>query len=218
MPSPIGHMLAGVAISGSVPTSAPHESPRAAVLLTLLLAALAAIPDADLLLPVVHRGASHSVAAIALVSILAMGVTRWVTGGVHWRMVLVCAAAYASHPLLDWLGTDTYLPRGVQIFWPFSDRFFISNLDLFPRLERRNLLSLATFYGNLRAGIAEVLILGPVALLPWLVRRLMWPGDGARSTRRTLDQISDRGVLQQPYAEAVGRGDTSDPRSPRAGR
>ena len=91
--------------------------------LTLVCIALAVLPDIDLLYPPMHRTATHSVGAVVLVTIIAAGVTGWVTGRINWRIALVCAAAYASHILTDWLGTDrNYAPYGIQMFWPFGKR------------------------------------------------------------------------------------------------
>ena len=54
---------------------------------------------------------------------------------------LACGLAWSSHILLDWLGADANPPYGVQAFWPFSDTWFISGVDVFPGTERRNPLS-----------------------------------------------------------------------------
>src|SRR5262245_26628801 len=105
MPTPIGHMLAGVATAWSAePPQRKHRlglSP-----LTRACALLAALPDADLVYPPVHRTFSHSLGAALVVAIIAAAVTRWVTrrGAAALRMALVCGAAYGSHVLLDWLG------------------------------------------------------------------------------------------------------------------
>src|SRR5262249_30793375 len=81
MPSPIGHALAGVAVAWSVEQfpgfrqSLRPIAPR----LTVISAALAAAPDLDLVYPLLHRTVTHSVAAVALTSIVVMVVTGWVT-------------------------------------------------------------------------------------------------------------------------------------------
>jgi hypothetical protein len=138
--------------------------------LPLACAALAAIPDVDLLLPIPHRSVTHSVTAVALISIIAIVVTGWVTGQVSKRLIVACAVAYASHLLLDWLSVDTNSPRGIQVLWPFNDRWFISDLNLFPRVERRQPFSPETMAGNLWAAVVEVLIMGPAL---WFAR---WAG------------------------------------------
>ena len=85
------------------------------------------------------------------------------------RVAVICAAAYASHLLLDWLAIDRRIPFGLQVLWPFSDGWYISGLDVFPQTERQNLLSLATLHINLRAMAFETAVMLPVLGLLWLV-------------------------------------------------
>jgi inner membrane protein len=181
MPSPVGHALAGVAVAwvaDLVPgrrawrTAGPATSPfvRAGGILTLVCGALAVAPDLDLLV-LRHRAITHSLGAVIIVFIVATAVTGWVTRGLPVvRIGLMCAAAYGSHLLLDWLAVDTTLPYGLQALWPFSDSWFISGVDLFPGTERRDILSLAAIRTNLRALSYETAILLPVLGLLWRVR------------------------------------------------
>ena len=84
MPTSIGHALAGAAAAWSVDlvpgrrawrTAPPTASwyRRAGNGLTLVCAALAAVPDADLLFRL-HRTFSHSIGAVVLVGILAAAI------------------------------------------------------------------------------------------------------------------------------------------------
>ena len=164
MPSPVGHLLAGAAVALTV-------APRGGHRLAIAVAALAAAPDLDLLLPVQHRTVTHSVAAVAAVAvgtILAIVVTRQVTA--RARIVAVCSLAVASHMLLDWLGPDPVFPHGLQMLWPFSDRFYISGWDLFKPTARTGLFTRPTMVRNLTAVAYETAVLGPVVLMLWLVR------------------------------------------------
>ena len=133
-------------------------------------ALIAALPDLDLLYPTWHRGPSHSVTASVFLMIIAAAVTRWVTGQIAWRWVVMVGAAHASHTLFDWMGTDRYFPRGLQALWPFSDRWYISGWDVFPPTERRIYLPEAIPI-NLRAIVAEVAITSPLVALAWLAKR-----------------------------------------------
>src|SRR3972149_4119594 len=121
MPTPIGHALAGIAVACAA-SSRPRRPHRAlGGPLVLVCAAIAVLPDVDLLYPPIHRTVTHSVTATALVAIIAAAVTAWVTGRISWRIALACAAAHASHIVTDWLGTDrNYAPYGIQLFWPFD--------------------------------------------------------------------------------------------------
>src|SRR5262245_39209114 len=146
MPSPIGHALMGVATAWAVdlvpgsrnwraaPSSASWYE-RAGGGVTLLCAALAVAPDLDLLFRG-HRTVSHSIGAVILVGACGMPIAT-VTSRPVIRLALMCAGAYASHLVLDWLGTDASQPTGIQAFWPLTDRWYISNLDLFAPAERR---------------------------------------------------------------------------------
>ncbi len=164
--------------------------------MTALCAALAAAPDLDLVYPPIHRTVTHSVGAILFVFIVAIAVTGWVTrpdrdssnggdgvsssfdGGprrharIRWGVVWLCTAAYASHLLLDWLGSDPSWPAGIQALWPFSRRWFISGLNVFPYLERREMLSITSILINIKAIAGEILIMGPIVLaIGWLRSR-----------------------------------------------
>lgn len=165
MPSPIGHALAGAAV---VLAGDAIDRRRSALPFIATCAALAVVADFDLALSGHHRSYTHSVTAVAFVFILAAAVTERVT---KWRVALICASAYATHLLLDWLGADaTRPPFGIQALWPFVDRFFVSGLNVFAETERRNPFSHATFVQNLWATTREVAILGPVVAALWLIR------------------------------------------------
>jgi inner membrane protein len=180
MPTPIGHLLAGAAIAWAAPRTSANPQVRSCLSwrLTIVCALLASLPDLDLLYQPIHRTATHSVTSAALIFIVATAVTGWVTGRPSVRIGLICAAAWGSHTLLDWLGADLNPPRGIQALWPFSDQWFISDWDLFRRVERRQLLSWPTIRSNLAAAALEVAILGPVALLIWRRRRAPRRPDG----------------------------------------
>jgi membrane-bound metal-dependent hydrolase YbcI (DUF457 family) len=181
MPSPIGHALGGLAVAWAAdflpvrpplgrPEGSTRRRPEGLHYKYLgLCAGLAALPDADLLLPIAHRTATHSVTAVAVVALL-MIVASAVTGKVTTKFAVVCVAAYASHLLLDWLQADPTPPLGIQALWPASPRWFISGWDLFRPTERRHLFDPATMQRNLFAVVQEIVILAPVAAAAWLVR------------------------------------------------
>lgn len=183
VPSPIGHALAGAAIAWAAPRAAARGASGLDVRLTVLAVACATLPDLDLvahLIPpynYVHRTATHSVTAVLLVTIIATAVTGWVNRGnraaAALRPVLlglVCGAAWGSHLVLDWLGTDTHIPRGIQLAWPWSDQWFVSGWDLFPPTERRDPLSMATMLKNAKAAVTELMVMGSIAAAVWYRR------------------------------------------------
>ncbi len=74
MPSPVGHALAGVATVWTLTPRAPRR-------LVLVAAALAVLPDADLVHAGSHRFFTHSLGAVIVVTIIAAAVTGWVNRG-----------------------------------------------------------------------------------------------------------------------------------------
>ena len=179
MPTSIGHALGGVAaawtadlVSGrrawrTAPAAASWYR-RAGNGLTLVCAVVGAIADADLLFRI-HRTFSHSIGAVIVVGMLAGAIAAaWNRPVV--RVASMCAAAYGTHLLLDWLAVDLMPPYGIQVFWPFSDAWYISPWIVFRQIERARLFSATTLRLNALAVAQELLILGPIAVAIWLVR------------------------------------------------
>src|SRR5689334_5388914 len=167
MPSPIGHSLAGLAVAWTadlVPgdrawrTAPPTASwyRRAGNGLTLACAILAAIPDADLLLRL-HRTFSHSIGAVIVTGVAAALVAARLRLPIA-RVALMCAGAYGTHLVLDWLAVDRLPPYGLQALWPFSSAWLISGWDLFPQTERRRIFSAASMRINIAALAQELAI------------------------------------------------------------
>ena len=179
MPSPIGHALAGIAAAWALdlipgdrawrtaPSGAPWHQ-RAGDGLTLLCAGLAASPDLDLAF-VEHRTVTHSLGAVCLVGLVAATVAAVAKRPIA-RISMMCTAAYASHLLLDWLGTDVYFPYGLQALWPFTREWYISGTDTFRQAARHHLFTRAVLTANAQAIAQEVAILGPIVVALWLVR------------------------------------------------
>lgn len=172
MPSPLGHALAGVAAGWLVPARpatcdrAPRR-PGRALATALGFAALGAAPDLDLLVGA-HSRQSHSIGAAVLVALLIGAISR------RWDLGLASGAAWASHVLLDWLGTDGTPPIGIMALWPWSDGFYESSVHLFPPIERRWWMEHIVSH-NLKAAAWEVLVLLPVLVLVWVARRRRVP-------------------------------------------
>ena len=181
MPSPIGHALSGVAIAWTASLAEPrdHAGRTASDRWLPIYMALAAAPDLDLLVHGAHRTATHSVTAMILVTIVAAAVTGQVISvrasrvewQGRWRIALLCGISYGSHLLLDWLAADNYPPRGIQLLWPFSRRWFISDADLFRQTARQQFLTAPIIRQNLIAVAQECLILLPILALIWWARR-----------------------------------------------
>jgi hypothetical protein len=152
MPSPLGHALGGVAIGWLI---APRRD-RGAVVAGVTYAAIGVAPDLDLLVGS-HSTYTHSLGAVGLVF-----VASWVLSECP-RVAAAVAAAWASHLLLDWLGSDTSSPIGIMALWPFSREHYQSSFYLFDAISRRYWLPEQFVWWNLRAAMRELLILGPMA-------------------------------------------------------
>src|SRR5579872_6094402 len=179
VPSPIGHAVAGLATAWTADLfpgdrawrfAPPGTSrfKRAGGALTLFSAALAAAPDLDLLFNR-HRTVTHSVGAVLVVALLAAVFAATASLPIG-RVTLMCASAYATHLLLDWLGADSTPPYGIQALWPISKAWYISNLDLFPETVRRLPFAPSTLRQNALTVAQELAILSPFTLGVWLVR------------------------------------------------
>lgn len=179
MPSPIGHALAGVAVAWvadlvpgdrawrTVPGTGSWYQ-RAGGNLTLLCAGLGAAPDLDLAF-VAHRTVTHSLFAVLFVGLFAAALAANARRPIA-RVGLMCAGAYASHLLLDWLGTDRFPPMGLQLLWPISRDWYISGIDVFRQTNSRRIFERGPMVTNIRALIQEIAILGPTVVALWLVR------------------------------------------------
>lgn len=184
MPSPLGHALGGV-IGGWLvcgPPSMPRAKQRAsfsrafrssgARRSALGFGLLGVLADFDFLFGT-HSTYSHSIGATLVVFVVAL---VWFagkgTGSGSERFVasLAASAAYASHILLDWLGTDGAAPFGIMALWPISSEFHLAGAGVFAPVERR--FWLPDFWlRTLRMVASEVVILGVALAIVWRTRR-----------------------------------------------
>lgn len=168
MPSPIGHVLAGLTIALSANQRRVWN--RAWAKVAVVCAVLAAAPDLDLLFPRGHRTMTHSFFAVGLVFVIALAVTAR-AGRPHWRVTVACTLAYATHLLTDYFGADYGTPSGLQLFWPWNAAYFRSEWSIFRTTERHDPLSSFAIKVNAAALAQEILVVGPILLLAWWRRR-----------------------------------------------
>jgi membrane-bound metal-dependent hydrolase YbcI (DUF457 family) len=157
MPSPVGHVIAGVAAGVLV----NRRSPLAAM---VVFGAAAAAPDLDLIAGV-HRGASHSAGAALLA-----GAAGWIlwrltpslrARGPAWRFALAVAAAYATHIVTDMVSDDSRPPIGCMALWPFTDAYYQGPFILFLPVSRAY-WRLRAWTENAKAVALEIAVLGPM--------------------------------------------------------
>ena len=132
MATSVGHAIAGYAISRF--SKASDSGIRLNII--LLCVFVAAMPDLDivpgLLLgkPVLyHQGISHSLGLAIPVSGIIAAVYK-LNGKSFSVIFLLCFAAYSSHLALDFIGPDGRPPLGIPLFWPVSERTFISPVTI----------------------------------------------------------------------------------------
>jgi hypothetical protein len=158
MPSPVGHILAGLAVGAAV-------NRRSDWALPLVCGVAAALPDADFLLPIRHRGPTHSVlaAAVGVAVTLAVLIVARVERD-RLRISVAIGLAVLSHVLLDWLGKDSSTPRGVMALWPWTTTYYMSELNIFDAIDRRYWLD-GFWRRNSIAVLKELVILLPIVWL-----------------------------------------------------
>ena len=185
MPTPIAHGLGAIAASSLV-AAASSLVPGGPVSRRAFEAAIARIgprrgiagiaglgmlPDADLLLGM-HRSITHSLGA----TILAGAVAGAITPTARLPVALTAATAFASHVLLDWLGTDPSSPYGIMAWWPWTTDFYLSEAQVFMRVCREYWM-LECWRHNFLAVCRELAVLVPVTGAALLVaRRSLHPG------------------------------------------
>src|ERR671912_869715 len=158
MPSPIGHALGGMAVGALI-------SGRPGWRLVAACAVAGTLPDLDFILPLPHRGPTHSLGASVMVFAGAVTILSLrPEHGAKLRTATALALAFASHVLLDWLGADSSTPRGVLAFWPVSNVFYVSGLDVFNAVDRRYWIP-GFWMRNFLALLRELIILGPIAAI-----------------------------------------------------
>ena len=183
MPSPIGHALAGIAVAWTADLIPGDRAWRTvpgtgtwyqrAGGLTGACAGLAAAPDLDLAFAG-HRTVTHSIGAVVFVGVVAAALAAGARRPIA-RVALMCAAAFGSHLLLDWLGADYYPPRGIQLMWPINREWYISGLDVFRQTARLRIFTHGPMMTNVRAILQEIAILLPVLALLWRARNSQFP-------------------------------------------
>lgn len=133
----------------------------------MLWATLGMAADADFLFGT-HSTYTHSIGAVGVVFLVALVAGRR-SAAQPIRTAVAAAAAYGTHVLFDWLGSDTSPPIGIMALWPFSDGFHQSGLYIFDAISRRYWLP-GFWAHNLLAVAREALILVPVLFVAWRTR------------------------------------------------
>lgn len=170
MPSPIGHALGGAIVGLASATSSKTKR------FAITCAIVACLPDLDFLWGR-HNMETHSLGAAVMAGLVSLALTcgrdprpAFALRLRRGKLAIAIAVAWASHVLFDWLGSDTTPPLGVMALWPWSSEYYFSNAFIFEAISRRYWLD-GFWRHNIFAVISEVLLLAPVFLVVWWMKR-----------------------------------------------
>jgi Tol biopolymer transport system component len=160
--SPVAHSLAGLGIywaslrnSGKTTQSFSGKHAAGAVLAVFL----ANLSDADLLLALIARRYMHHQATHTLLFALVTGAAAALAAPLFrikpLRAFGVVSLLVGSHVILDFLTRDTSYPRGCMLFWPVSNRYYISPVPVFLDIWRAT-PALMFGYHNINAVVREL--------------------------------------------------------------
>jgi membrane-bound metal-dependent hydrolase YbcI (DUF457 family) len=133
MCTPIGHALAGAAVyrGGS---GKEIRSPWFFVFILLC----ANLPDVDFLFGYVagnpnlyHHMWTHSLVFCAGVGLLTTLGIRMYRKQQSLRSGLLAFGAVLSHLVLDYFTVDQNSPSGIKLFWPLTEKYYISSVPIF---------------------------------------------------------------------------------------
>jgi membrane-bound metal-dependent hydrolase YbcI (DUF457 family) len=109
-----------------------------------------------------HHAFTHSVAFAVIVG----ATVSWALGLRGWRAALACVLPVLSHPLLDYLVTESH---GVELWWPVTSRR--SKLGI-EQLSYYHFVGASHGVRTLaRLCLAEAVLFGPVLAFTLLVSR-----------------------------------------------
>jgi len=132
----LAHATAGYLAYEALRPTGPH---RPALLAGAVLMANA--PDLDFLPGILigepalyHRGVTHTVGALLVVSVTAWAVARILRAPTAWWWSLAAAAAYGTHLLVDWMTVDAVPPEGIRMLWPLTGAWLHAPFSLFGEI------------------------------------------------------------------------------------
>jgi LexA-binding, inner membrane-associated putative hydrolase len=166
MPLPVAHALVGASAAAAF-----SKRSEARWQLLALSGLLGVCPDFDYFLNWLHigrggwhHGFTHSIVFALFAGAVTALVSRWRTV----RGFVAFSAATASHPLLDYLMTES---RGVSLWWPFTDhRYKLEGWNPIEYTWNSESL-LDVMVALIRISLTELVIFAPLLLLILLVRR-----------------------------------------------
>ncbi len=179
MCTPIGHSLAAYSV---VYATRPRWTQQYGSIF-LMVIIVGNLPDIDLIFGyfvgnpnLYHHLWTHSITFCILGGLLFGLGYRLLTGRNGFSVGCIAFLITLSHLILDFFARDTNTVKGIQLFWPFSEHYYISPVSLFWEVHKSSANS--TFiqslfcWHNLYTILFEIAILGPVLIFLWLKNRL----------------------------------------------
>lgn len=175
MATPVGHILAGYAISHL----ARGEVKRRLLFPVGLCVFMAIAPDLDFLpglfldRPAMFHGELlHSLGIALALNLFVAGFLR-IFGLPFGQMFSLGFLAYTSHLVLDMLQPDGRVPYGIPFLWPISQAYWLSPLPVFPGVHHVSSTSASTAefiqgvlsLHNLLTIAFEIVVLAPYAFI-----------------------------------------------------
>lgn len=174
MSSPIGHSLLGASfyylINHSLGLGRKWKQ-----LIFYVFASLA--PDFDFIPGIFvgaankyHHGASHSLGAAIIFAIFMALIFKWKKLLSFRTAFLIFFILYFVHVLVDMAAVDLRPPIGVELLWPFSSKYFISPIIVFPPVHKKDLMDLFSI-DNIVTGAIEIAIFLPILVVSYWYRK-----------------------------------------------
>ena len=135
MPSPIAHSITGYFINEVFPVNKTKQfSSTNHFFIVFASIIIANAPDLDFIPQIItgdryHHGFSHSLVMALIVSSISVIILYIFNKKLLLSLFVWVLLLYSSHLLLDFF---TAGGKGIQLFWPFSEKFFMSEVALFP--------------------------------------------------------------------------------------
>jgi len=179
--SPVGHGLTGLAGGLLLPASSMRE--RLALIALFVISTNAA--DFDFIPGFIindfnafHRGPTHSFGfAIVWGALVWLIVRRFSKRPL--LIAVACALFYASHVVLDYLGSDTRAPFGVPLFWPLSGEHYVHASPIFGGIKHGvpgdslpTVIAQIFSPHNFKALGLEVIVTLPIVVICWIAGKL----------------------------------------------
>jgi membrane-bound metal-dependent hydrolase YbcI (DUF457 family) len=168
MPLPVAHGLLGATVVAAVRPSRPFNRNWRELVLGALLGIC---PDFDYFLNLIpglgggwHHGFTHSFGfAFLLGFLVSLG-----SGKLRFKDVSIYSLAIVSHPLLDFVFTES---KGIELFWPFSTQRFRLQLPNPINYGLRDESVWTALWDLLKISLIELMIFAPLLLIVlWITK------------------------------------------------